>query len=138
MIHFWIPWPKCWCICGCVCLSKWSTEYWSAASYILQSYHTNIFLQHKEINFWWRVSHCLMIIEYTPYYSYILEQLSHSIRNRTDVHFCMYFSLFEWFHPLFLYDQQNNFTTRKYPEVKYPSFSWKNCNSSFRIVYKKL
>ena len=51
-----------------------------------------------------------------------LEQLSQSIRNRTDVHFCMYFSLFEWFHPLFLYDQQNNFTTRKYPEVKYLSF----------------
>ena len=49
---------------------------------------------------------------------YFLEELADAFRNRTDVHFCMYFSLFEFFHPLFLYDQANNFTTRKYPEVR--------------------
>ena len=57
------------------------------------------------------------------FYQYIfcvifLEELADAFRNRTDVHFGMYFSLFEFFHPLFLYDQANNFTTRKYPEVR--------------------
>ena len=29
----------------------------------------------------------------------------------------MYFSQFEWFHPLFKYDQQNKFVTQEYPKV---------------------
>ena len=48
-----------------------------------------------------------------------LEELADAFRSRTDVHFGIYFSLFEWFHPFFLYDQQNKFKTRLYPEVIY-------------------
>ena len=47
------------------------------------------------------------------------EELADAFRSRTDVHFGIYFSLFEWFHPFFLYDQQNKFKTRLYPEVTY-------------------
>ena len=47
------------------------------------------------------------------------EELADAFRSRTDVHFGIYFSLFEWFHPFFLYDQQNQFRTRLYPEVTY-------------------
>jgi len=46
----------------------------------------------------------------------IIQELADAFRSRTNVHFGMYFSLFEWFHPLYLYDQQNNFTTREYPK----------------------
>ena len=52
-------------------------------------------------------------------FSFRSEELADAFRSRTDVHFGIYFSLFEWFHPFFLYDQQNKFKTRLYPEVTY-------------------
>ena len=48
----------------------------------------------------------------------LVGELMLSIRTRTDVHFGVYHSLYEWFNPLFLQDQENslktnNFVTRK-------------------------
>ena len=51
--------------------------------------------------------------------SLLSEELADAFHSQTDVHFGIYFSLFEWFHPFFLYDQQNKFKTRFYPEVTY-------------------
>ncbi|XP_057312910.1 alpha-L-fucosidase-like isoform X2 [Hydractinia symbiolongicarpus] len=44
----------------------------------------------------------------------LIGELAHAIRTRTNVHFGMYYSLFEWFHPLYLFDKSNNFTTQEY------------------------
>jgi alpha-L-fucosidase len=43
--------------------------------------------------------------------------LANAIRNRTDLLFGLYHCLYEWFHPLYLEDKQNNFTTRLFPTV---------------------
>ncbi|XP_074846554.1 plasma alpha-L-fucosidase [Carettochelys insculpta] len=48
----------------------------------------------------------------------IVAELASAIRNRTDLHFGLYYSLFEWFNPLFLYDASNVFTTRQFPTAK--------------------
>ncbi len=45
------------------------------------------------------------------------DALAKSIRSRTAIHFGLYFSLFEWFNPLYLNDKQNKFATRDYVEV---------------------
>ncbi len=44
--------------------------------------------------------------------------LASAIRNRTDIVFGLYHSMYEWFHPLYLEDKQNNFTTRLFPTVR--------------------
>lgn len=41
-----------------------------------------------------------------------------AIRNRTDLHFGLYYSLFEWFHPLFLEDKFSLFHKRQFPVSK--------------------
>ena len=43
--------------------------------------------------------------------------LATAIRNNTDIHFGLYYSLFEWFHPLYLQDKANNYTTQEYVSV---------------------
>ncbi|XP_065918355.1 alpha-L-fucosidase-like isoform X2 [Dysidea avara] len=51
----------------------------------------------------------------------IVGELAEAIRNNTDIHFGLYYSLFEFFHPLYLKDQENNFTTQNYvSEVMIP------------------
>ena len=45
--------------------------------------------------------------------------LANAIRNRTDVRFGLYHSLFEWFNPLYVKDKEANFTTRLFPLVSY-------------------
>jgi len=47
----------------------------------------------------------------------ILGELAAAIRNNTDIHFGLYYSLFEWFHPLFLQDRANGFETQTYVMV---------------------
>lgn len=47
----------------------------------------------------------------------LLGELAAAIRNNTDIHFGLYYSLFEWFHPLFLQDKANNFQTNTYVTV---------------------
>uniref|UniRef100_A0A8D0GGJ7 Alpha-L-fucosidase n=1 Tax=Sphenodon punctatus TaxID=8508 RepID=A0A8D0GGJ7_SPHPU len=48
----------------------------------------------------------------------IVAELAMSIRNKTDLHFGLYHSLFEWFNPLFLKDAASIFTTRNFPSAK--------------------
>ena len=47
----------------------------------------------------------------------ITGELAKAIRNNTDIHFGLYYSLFDFFHPLYLEDQANNFTTQNYVNV---------------------
>ena len=42
-----------------------------------------------------------------------------AIRNYTDIHFGLYYSLYEWFHPLWVEDKANNYSTQNYVEVSY-------------------
>lgn len=44
--------------------------------------------------------------------------LAEAIRNSTDLKFGLYHSLFEWFHPLYQQDEQNNFTTQDFVKLK--------------------
>lgn len=44
--------------------------------------------------------------------------LADAIRNTTDLKFGLYHSLFEWFHPLYLSDAKNNFTTQEFVKTK--------------------
>jgi hypothetical protein len=44
-------------------------------------------------------------------------ELAASIRKNTDLKFGTYHSLFEFFHPLYLEDKKNNFTTQDFVRV---------------------
>ena len=44
-------------------------------------------------------------------------ELAAAIRSKTDIHFGLYHSLFEWFHPLYLQDQKHNFSTDYFVKV---------------------
>ncbi|KAM9003234.1 plasma alpha-L-fucosidase [Sarcophilus harrisii] len=48
----------------------------------------------------------------------IVKEIEVAIRSKTKLHFGLYYSLFEWFNPLFLEDQANFFQTRYYPPSK--------------------
>lgn len=48
----------------------------------------------------------------------LVAELATSVRNRTDLRFGLYHSLFEWFNPLFCEDATNVFKTRKFPTSK--------------------
>ena len=48
----------------------------------------------------------------------IVKELAGAVRNRTDLRFGLYYSLFEWFHPLFLEDESSLFQKRQYPVSK--------------------
>jgi len=48
----------------------------------------------------------------------LVGELATAIRNRTDIHYGLYHSLFEFFNPLYLQDQANNFTTQRFVEEK--------------------
>ena len=43
--------------------------------------------------------------------------LAKAIKSRPDIHFGVYFSQFEWYHPLFLEDKNNSFKTQYYVKV---------------------
>lgn len=47
----------------------------------------------------------------------LVNELATSVRNRTKLHFGLYHSMFDWFHPLYLQDQANGYRTRFFPEV---------------------
>jgi alpha-L-fucosidase len=49
---------------------------------------------------------------------YVVGELSHSIRKKTDLRFGLYHSLYEWFNPLYLQDKENNFTTQQFVKQK--------------------
>ncbi|PSN44927.1 hypothetical protein C0J52_15007 [Blattella germanica] len=48
----------------------------------------------------------------------LVGELANAIRNKTDLKFGLYHSLFEWYNPLFLQDKANNFTTKNFVEQK--------------------
>lgn len=41
-----------------------------------------------------------------------------AIRNKTEIKFGLYHSLYEWFHPLYLKDKERNFSTRQFVTQK--------------------
>ena len=43
--------------------------------------------------------------------------LAEAVRKRTNVTFGLYFSLYEWFNPLYLKDKTNHFKTQQYVNV---------------------
>ena len=45
--------------------------------------------------------------------------LASSIRKRTNITFGLYYSLYEWFHPLYRKDKENKFSTQEYVDVSY-------------------
>ena len=51
---------------------------------------------------------------------YLKGDLATAIRKNSDIHFGLYYSLFEWFHPLYLADRANNYTTQEYVSVSVP------------------
>ncbi|KAK4008274.1 hypothetical protein OUZ56_013419 [Daphnia magna] len=77
----------------------------------------------------------------------LVGDLAEAIRNSTDLKFGLYHSLFEWFHPLYQQDEQNNFTTQDFvklktiPELyeivnKYkPSIVWSDGDQGAKDVY---
>ncbi|OQV17346.1 Alpha-L-fucosidase [Hypsibius exemplaris] len=48
----------------------------------------------------------------------LVGDLANAVRNRTDLHFGLYHSMFEWFHPLYLQDKANNWKTQDFPFSK--------------------
>ena len=48
----------------------------------------------------------------TPYF--FAGALANAIRNKTKIHFGLYHSLFEWFHPLYVRDKANKFKTQDF------------------------
>jgi len=55
----------------------------------------------------------------TIYISILVGDLATAIRKYSDIHFGLYYSLFEWFYPLYLQDKANRFTTQVYVSVSY-------------------
>ena len=49
--------------------------------------------------------------------------LAKAVRNRSDMHFGLYHSMYEWFHPLYLEDKANNFRTTTFVQVDCMCFS---------------
>ena len=47
-----------------------------------------------------------------------LGELGEAIRNKTSIHYGLYHSLFEWFHPLYLQDKANKFKTQEFVTVR--------------------
>ncbi len=66
--------------------------------------------------------HCIlpliMLMTWVCKYVHVIPgELAAAIRNKPNIHFGLYHSLFEWFNPLFLEDKKNNFTTQYFAKV---------------------
>jgi len=48
----------------------------------------------------------------------LVGDLASAIRNRTDIHYGLYHSLFEWFNPLYMEDKANHYKTQRFVEQK--------------------
>lgn len=57
---------------------------------------------------------------------YFAGELADAIRSKTDIHFGLYHSLFEWFNPLWLEDHKNNFSTQDFVNVSVKNFEFMN------------
>jgi len=47
-----------------------------------------------------------------------LGEIASSIRQNTNVIFGLYYSLYEWFNPIYLSDKENGFKTQQFIKVK--------------------
>ncbi len=61
--------------------------------------------------------HFLRFMFFILSHAIFLGELATSIRNRTNIVFGLYYSLLEWFNPVFLKDKANNFTTQYFVDV---------------------
>ena len=52
-------------------------------------------------------------------YLILIGDLANAIRKKTDMHFGLYHSMFDWFHPLYLDDKASGFKTQKFAVVCY-------------------
>jgi len=57
--------------------------------------------------------------------------LAVAIRQRTDIRFGLYHSLFEWFNPLYLEDKAAQYKSQKFVEVVFP---YKHISKSARAL----
>jgi len=48
----------------------------------------------------------------------LVSELGAAIRKRTSIHYGLYHSLYEWFHPLYLQDKANGFKTQAFVQAK--------------------
>jgi len=48
--------------------------------------------------------------------------LAKAVRTRSDIHFGLYHSLLEWFHPHYVEDKANKWKTTKFVQVCYTCF----------------
>ena len=88
---------------------------------VLQCGHQNI---HSIGMLWMLVQNEIYWVHYKRLFMFIflfycvfVGDLANSIRNRTDLVFGLYHSMFEWFNPLYLEDKQNGFKTQLFPNV---------------------
>ena len=60
----------------------------------------------------------------------LVGDFANAVRNRSDLIFGLYHSMFEWFHPLYKYDRGNLFLTNEFARVSHSfcrlAFTWKN------------
>lgn len=62
----------------------------------------------------------------------LLGELASSVRNRSDLVFGLYHSMFEWFHPLYKEDKKNLFLTNNFPRVRFLFLSSSDIDQRFR------
>jgi len=79
---------------------------------------------------------CLVSFSTFFYFCFVLYlgDLASAIRNRTNITFGVYHSMFEWFHPLYLEDKQNGFKTQLFANVCCKRISSRKTNEFFLIV----
>ena len=56
------------------------------------------------------------------FYPQFTGELASAIKHHSNLKFGLYHSLFEWFHPLYLQDKANNFTTQDFVIVSFLLF----------------
>ncbi len=98
------------------------------ASWRFHNVAIEIFIQLECHGCWSKTRFSWYVSSYSSF-SYLqcilyLGDLANAIRNRTNITFGLYHSLFEWFHPLYLEDKQNNFTTQLFPKVYHKFLSY--------------